>query len=66
MHRIDKRKLLHDRLNRYNKIKYKKKRRKLGEYLNIRGKVLVLAERIKKKIGSREVLQAICTEYCLF
>ena len=51
MHRIDKRKLLHDRLNRYNKIKYKKKRRKLGEYLNIRGKVLVLAERIKKKLA---------------
>ena len=49
MHRKKKTKLLHDRLNRYNKKKYKAKRRKLMENLNIGEKVLVLAERIKKK-----------------
>ena len=49
MHRKEKTKLLHDRLNRYNKKKYKAKRRKLIVNLNIGEKVLVLAERIKKK-----------------
>ena len=41
MHRKEKTKLLHDRLNRYNKKKYKAKRRKLMENLNIGEKVLV-------------------------
>ena len=49
MHRIEKTKLLHDRLDRYDKKKYLAKRRKLRENLNIGEKVLVLAERIKKK-----------------
>ena len=49
MHRIEKTTLLHDRLNRYDDKKYKAKRKKLREKLNISEKVLVLAERIKKK-----------------
>ena len=48
MHRIEKTKLLHDRLKRYDKKKYKAKRRKLREDLNIEENILVLAERIKK------------------
>ena len=65
MHRKEKTKLLHDRLNRYNKKKYKAKRRKLMENLNIGEKVLVLVEKIKKKISTWKVLQAVCTKYCL-
>ena len=49
MHRIEKTKLLHDRLDRYDQKKYSLKRRKLRDNLNIGEKVLVLAERIKKK-----------------
>ena len=48
-HRIEITKLVYDRLDRYHKKKYKAKRRKLRENLNIGEKVLVLAERIKKK-----------------
>ena len=48
MHRIEKTKLLHDRLESYDK-KYSLKRRKLRDHLNISEKVLVLPERIKKK-----------------
>ena len=40
--------MLHERLDRHNK-KYKAKRKKLRENLNIEEKVLVLTERIKKK-----------------
>ena len=47
-HRIEKTKILHERLDRHNK-KYKAKRKKLRENLNIEEKVLVLTERIKKK-----------------
>ena len=49
MHRIDKTKKLHDRLDRYDKKRYLAKRKKLREDLMIDEKVLVLAERIKKK-----------------
>ena len=42
--------------------KYKYKRKKLRGKLNIREKVLVLAERIKK-ISAREILQAVCTKF---
>ena len=42
-------KLINDRLDRYNSKKHKAKRRKLRESLNNGEKVLVLAERIKKK-----------------
>ena len=42
-------KLINDRLDRYNSKKHKAKRRKLKESLNNGEKVLVLAERIKKK-----------------
>ena len=48
MHRIEKTKLLHDRLKRYDDKKYSRKRKKLRENLNTGEKVLVLAERIKK------------------
>ena len=49
MNRIEKTKLLHDRLDKYDKKKCLIKIRKLRESLNIGEKVLVLAERIKKK-----------------
>ena len=64
MHRKEKTKLLHDRLNRYNKKKYKAKIRKLRENLNIGEKVLVLAERIKKKSAPgkcyKQSVETIC------
>ena len=49
IHWIERTKLVHDRLNRYNKKKYDRKKKKLRENLNINKKVLVLAERIRKK-----------------
>ena len=49
MHRIEKRKLFHDRLKRYEDKKYSRKRKKLRGNLNVGEKLLVLAERIKKK-----------------
>ena len=64
MHRKEKTKLLHDRLNRYNKKKYKAKIRKLRENLNIGEEVLVLAERIKKKSAPgkcyKQSVETIC------
>ena len=45
-HRIEITKLVNNRLDRYDKKKYKAKRRKLRENLNIGEKVLVLAGRI--------------------
>ena len=47
-HRIEKTKLVNDRLDQYDKRKYKVKRRKLTGNLNVGEKVLVLAERIQK------------------
>ena len=44
----------HERLNRYDKKKYKFKRKKLSENLNTGEKKLVLAERIKKKSVPRK------------
>ena len=49
MHRIEKTKKVHDRLDRYDKKRYAAKRNKLRESLMICENVLVLAERIKKK-----------------
>ena len=49
MHWIEKTKKLHNRLDRYEKIRYAAKRKNLREDLMIGEKVLVLAERIKKK-----------------
>ena len=49
MYWIERTKLIHDRLNRYDKKKYDRKKKKLRENLNINKKVLVLAERIRKK-----------------
>ena len=46
---IEKTKLIHIKLDRYDQKKYSMKRRKLRDNLNIGEKVLVLAERIKKK-----------------
>ena len=48
MHRIEKTKLLHDRLKRYDDKKYSRTRKKLRENLNTGEKVLVRVERIKK------------------
>ena len=47
-HRTEKIKLVNNRLDRYAKKKYKAKRRKFRENLNVDGNVLVLAERIRK------------------
>ena len=47
--RIEKTKMLLDRLDRYDNKKYKVKRTKLRKSLNIGEKVLILAERIWKK-----------------
>ena len=49
MHRIDKTKRLHERLDRYDRRQYTSKRRRLRDDLMINEKVLILAERIKKK-----------------
>ena len=47
-HRVEKTRQVHERLNRYNKKKYRCKKKKVRDKLNIGEKVLVLAERIKK------------------
>ena len=49
MHRIAKTKLTHEKLKRYDDKKYNRKKKKLRESLNINKKVLILAERIRKK-----------------
>ena len=49
MHRIEKSKKFHHRLDRYNRKHYATKRKKLREVLMTSEKVLVLAERIKNK-----------------
>ena len=51
MHRIEKTKLLCNRLNKHDE-KIRGKKKKIKENLNIVEKVLVLAERIKKKLAS--------------
>ena len=51
-HRTEKIKLVNNRLDRYAKKKYKAKRRKFSENLNVDGNVLVLAEIIRKKLAS--------------
>ena len=50
-HRIERTKLVNNRLDRYDKKKYKAKRRKLRENLNIGEKVLVSAEGNSKAPG---------------
>ena len=65
MHQIEKTKLTHERLKRYDNNKYNRKKKKLRVNLNINKKVLVLAERIRKKISSRQILQTICSKYLL-
>ena len=50
MHRIEKTKKPHDILDTYDKKRYSVKRKKLREELLNGEKVLVLAERIKKKL----------------
>ena len=49
MHRFEKTQKLNARLDRYNKKKYLRKRKKLREDLRVGERVYVLAERIKKK-----------------
>lgn len=48
-HRIEKTKQVHKRLARCDRKRYKAKRKKLRENLSVGEKVLVLAERIRKK-----------------
>ena len=49
MHRIEKTQRLHRRLDKYDVMKYSAKRKKLRERPFVGEKVLVLAERFKKK-----------------
>ena len=49
MNWIERTKLIHDKLNSYDKEKYDKKKKKLRETLDINKKILVLVERIRKK-----------------
>ena len=53
-HRIERTKLVNDRLDTYDKKKYRAKRRKLSRNLNIGEKVLVLAGKIQKKSAPRK------------
>ena len=62
MHWIDKTKKLHDWLDRYDVKRYSAKRKKLRDECFIGKKVLVFAERVKKKSAVQE---AICPEYVL-
>ena len=52
MHRIYKTKRVHERLDRYDRKRYTSKKWRLREDLMIGEKVLILAERIKKKDAS--------------
>ena len=54
-----KKKMLHERLDRHYNKKYKAKRKKLRENLNIEEKVLVLTERIQKKITLKILEQSL-------
>ena len=49
MHRIERTKMTHERLKRYENKKCNRKNKKLRENLNINEKVLVLDERIRNK-----------------
>ena len=49
MHRIDRTSKTRARMDRFDKKKYLRKKKKLGENLDVGEKVYVLAERIKKK-----------------
>ena len=49
MHRLEKTNMLNQRLDRYDKKKYGRKKKKLTENLRIGERVYDLAERIKKK-----------------
>ena len=64
MHQIDKTKKLHHRLDRYDVRRYSAKRKKLRDKLFLGEKVLVLAERIKKKDAPgkfyKQSVQNIC------
>ena len=51
--------MLHERLDRHYNKKYKAKRKKLRENLNIEEKVLVLTERIQKKITLKILEQSV-------
>ena len=59
MHRIEKTKLFHDRLKRYDDKKHSRKRKKLREKLNVGEKVLVLAERIKKNLPLKNFISSL-------
>ena len=48
---IERIKLIHNRLNRYDQKKYDRKKKKMRENLNINENVLVLAERIRETLA---------------
>ena len=60
--------MLHDRLDTYDQKKYqaKKKKRKLRENLNTGEKVLVLAERIRKKSAPGKFYKEVSTKHYIF
>ena len=65
MHKVEKTKLLHDRLDRYDKKKYSLNRRKLRDNLNIGEKVLVLAESIKRNLHQENSISSLFKTFIL-
>ena len=66
MHRIEKTNKLTDRMDRYDKKRYLRKRKKLTENLNIGEKVYVLVERIKKKSAPGKFYKKSVQNICYF
>ena len=67
MHQIEKTKLTHVRLKRYDNKKYNKIiKKKLRENLNINKKVLVLAERNRKKSDPGKFYKQSVQNICYF
>ena len=65
-HWIEKIKQVNDRLDRYDRKNYSAKRRKLWENLNVGKRVLVLAERIKKKSAPRKFYKKLVQNIAYF
>ena len=65
--RTERSKNVSDRLGKYDTKKYAAKKKKLHGNLSVGEKVLVLAERIKKKkkISTWNVLQTNCSKYAV-
>ena len=65
-HRIERANLVNDKLDTYDKKKYRAKIRKLRENLNIGKKVLVLAERIQKKSAHEKFYRQSVQNFSFF